>query len=480
MTPILNRLLLGGALSLGAALLFSGLPGAGLAQSAPTAPHHAPTGTSPHPATQLGAAVPPVQLAAPHVRADQTVSMSAPYTPSATLTDDYRCFLIDPQVTQDRFLEGFEVIPGNTGVVHHVIVNQVTPEQATQARTLDGRDGQPGWPCFGGTGLNGATSTRRPDTAQLLSAVPKLQAAGVDVPKLLTALKDAGGNPLRAVTLYGEAGGDTARLIAALTDSGLMGNAARDGAHGDAGDVIAQAIGDVFGVGSWVPGAEATVFPTGTGRKISRGNLLVMQVHYNTLAGREPDVTRMHLQYAPPGAQRTPLRGLSLVAPVEIPCPAGAGGDLCTRDASLAQNARQDGPRATRLVEGVLALCGQTRATYAKQRADAATSSCDRIVPQDAQAVGVTLHMHTLGTSGTVTLNPGTPREQVLLDIPEWNFHWQGFYWYEQPIVLRRGDVLRVTCTWDNTLSEQPKYVVWGEGTQDEMCLAGLTITGQP
>ena len=99
---------------------------------------------------------------------------------------------------------------------------------------------------------------------------------------------------------------------------------------------------------------------------------------------------------------------------------------------------------------------------------------------QDAQAVGVTLHMHTLGTSGTVTLNPGTPREQVLLDIPEWNFHWQGFYWYEQPIVLRRGDVLRVTCTWDNTLSEQPKYVVWGEGTQDEMCLAGLTITGQP
>lgn len=44
---------------------------------------------------------------------------------------------------------------------------------------------------------------------------------------------------------------------------------------------------------------------------------------------------------------------------------------------------------------------------------------------------------------------------------------------------MRAGDNLRVTCTHDATLRARtpalktlkPRYVVWGEGTSDEMCL---------
>jgi Copper type II ascorbate-dependent monooxygenase, C-terminal domain len=474
---VISAALLAAALSLGALAQLHNAPHSAHGAATPGAANPA------HPSSQLGADTPTVQTSAPELRVDQTLAMRVPYTPSQTLTDDYRCFLLDPGLNEDRDLEGFEVIPGNPETVHHVIVNQITAEQAAEARVKDGADGRPGWSCFGGTGLRagslsapaaGAGSAARP-APTLQALLPALQAAGVDTGKLLRASLGAGGDLMKTLAAYGQAGGDTAALLAALGDAGLFG-----GSQNSSQDALGNAIGNVFGIGSWVPGAQATVFPAGTGRRLARGNLLVMQVHYNTLAGRDPDVTRMHLQYAPRGAALTPLRGLSLVAPVEIPCPAGAQGDLCNRDAVIARNVKEDGPRATRLVQGVMALCGKTLKDYAGQNGAAARSSCDQRVRQDAQAVGVTFHMHTLGMSGVVTLNPGTPREQVLLDIPDWDFHWQGNYWYEQPISLKKGDVLRVECTWNNTRNASPRYVVWGEGTQDEMCLAGLTVMDAP
>jgi hypothetical protein len=47
------------------------------------------------------------------------------------------------------------------------------------------------------------------------------------------------------------------------------------------------------------------------------------------------------------------------------------------------------------------------------------------------------------------------------------------------------GDKVRVTCTHDATLRQKlpqlnklpPRYVVWGDGTSDEMCLGLLTAS---
>jgi hypothetical protein len=54
-----------------------------------------------------------------------------------------------------------------------------------------------------------------------------------------------------------------------------------------------------------------------------------------------------------------------------------------------------------------------------------------------------------------------------------------------EPVTARPGDTVRVTCTHDPALrgmlpaleGEEPRYVVWGEGTTDEMCLGILVVT---
>jgi hypothetical protein len=91
--------------------------------------------------------------------------------------------------------------------------------------------------------------------------------------------------------------------------------------------------------------------------------------------------------------------------------------------------------------------------------------------------------MHLLGTSIRVELNPGTPRARVLLEIPRWDFHWQASYVLRQPVKAAAGDVVRVTCRHDAGLRRTtqpkaaPRYVLWGEGTTDEMCLGILQVT---
>ncbi len=85
------------------------------------------------------------------------LEMPQPYTPSAPTgfgTDDYRCFLLDPELDEDAWITGTNVLPGNTDVVHHVILFRVPPRQVGQAKQLDEGTPGEGWTCFGGTGLD--------------------------------------------------------------------------------------------------------------------------------------------------------------------------------------------------------------------------------------------------------------------------------------------------------------------------------------
>ncbi len=79
------------------------------------------------------------------------------------LFDEYRCFEVDPGQAGLSFITGFDVLPGNAPIVHHVLGFIVDPS----ATTRDGRtnaevmqalhDGDPnperdGWSCFGAAG----------------------------------------------------------------------------------------------------------------------------------------------------------------------------------------------------------------------------------------------------------------------------------------------------------------------------------------
>jgi hypothetical protein len=91
--------------------------------------------------------------------------------------------------------------------------------------------------------------------------------------------------------------------------------------------------------------------------------------------------------------------------------------------------------------------------------------------------------MHLLGRSIRVQLNPGTPGARTLLEVPAYNFDEQAVTPLPEPVTVAPGDTLRVTCTHDAALRQRlpqlrgtpPRYVVWGEGTGDEMCL-GLVV----
>ncbi|WP_256863371.1 hypothetical protein [Microbispora sp. GKU 823] len=95
--------------------------------------------------------------------------------------------------------------------------------------------------------------------------------------------------------------------------------------------------------------------------------------------------------------------------------------------------------------------------------------------------------MHLLGRSIRVDLNPGKPDARTLLDIPAYNFDDQAIRPLAQPLEIKAGDTLRVTCTHDAGLRSMlpalrgspPRYVVWGEGTSDEMCLGLLVWSPQ-
>jgi hypothetical protein len=94
-------------------------------------------------------------------------------------------------------------------------------------------------------------------------------------------------------------------------------------------------------------------------------------------------------------------------------------------------------------------------------------------------------HMHLLGRSLKLTLNPGTSSEKIILNATNYNFDDQSSTTLKSPIAVKAGDTIRVECTFDPTLRQKiaqlkdlaPRYVTWGEGSSDEMCLGVLAAT---
>jgi hypothetical protein len=91
--------------------------------------------------------------------------------------------------------------------------------------------------------------------------------------------------------------------------------------------------------------------------------------------------------------------------------------------------------------------------------------------------------MHLRGRDISIVLDPGTPKQRTLLHIPAWDFRWQDAYYLHDPVALRPGDVLRLSCRFDNSVEAQPpavptpRDVVWGEGTTDAKCLGALSVS---
>ena len=314
-------------------------------------------GLQPPPAISLGAAV---DVANPSYRPE-------PRGDSLAHADDYRCFAVDAGLAAPRFLTGYEVVPGNPEVIHHVLLLQVDPGKVL----ADGRTNadvmralhaaspeQEGWPCYG------------------------LAGEGVEV----------SGVPV-----------------------------------------------------TWAPGMGVVRFPQGTGVPMSPKIQLVMQVHYNlerrVLAGR-PDVTRIRLE---------------LADSVERP------GFFDDQDEFL---------RTIRSPMPASLPAGQKRAEYSWEIGyDHALAA---IGAPYLDVYGIFPHMHGAGRTQRVEIiRPGAP-PTCAVDVRAWDFDWQLYYLYQQPLRLEPGDKVRVTCGYDTT--GRKEAVLPGWGTANEMCFLGLFL----
>jgi hypothetical protein len=233
-------------------------------------------------------------------------------------------------------------------------------------------------------------------------------------------------------------------------------------------------------VAAWAPGGGERRAPAGTGYLLEPGAQLVMQVHYNLLraAAGATDRPGIRLRLQDGTARLVPLRTTLLPAPVELPCAAGESGPLCERATAVLDVMRRFGPGAGSTVAGLTLLC-----MPAGQPVAGPVQRCDHRVREAGRIYAVAGHMHLLGTAIKVELNPGTARARTLLDVRAYSFHDQPTVVLPRPVAVRAGDTYRVTCTHDarqrrylEELRGVPaRYVVWGDGTTDEMCL-GIVV----
>jgi hypothetical protein len=230
----------------------------------------------------------------------------------------------------------------------------------------------------------------------------------------------------------------------------------------------------------WTPGAGVDDFPKGTGVPLPAGSMVVMQVHYTLLLGDKPVKNSLVLHTLPESAPLLPLHLNLMLAPPDIPCPAGVSGPLCNRAASLANLGQRFGQAAVEEVNGIEGLCGNNPA----DPPEGDSTSCTSKLQKSGYVVRVYAHMHLLGQSFKMVLNPGTPQAQTVLNVPNFDFHDQKSYNLSSPVPVTAGERMQVTCSYNPNLAQElpilrkapPHFVTWGDGSTDEMCI-GLAWT---
>lgn len=363
--------------------------------------HPAPTGhhATAAPAAPTDETEPAAPEPAPLRDGERFVDLQLPvaYTPQVVgdATDDYRCFVLDPELETDSLVAGIDITPDNSDLVHHVIVHKVLPEQIEVAEGLDAADSGEGYSCFGGSGLEGVARTN---------------------------------------------------------------------------------LDQASWIGAWAPGGGERVLPEDVGMPLVAGSRIVVQMHYSTLTATGTDQSEIRIRLADDDGTKASLDTMLLPAPVELPCRKRNQGGLCVRERAVADVVERFGD-AGRIGDLLHLLCAGN--------APGPTQSCTRDVHEPGTIRAVGGHMHLLGKSITVDINKGTPDARRILEVPVWDFDEQGAIALDEPATVGPGDTLTVTCTHDQGLRDllpalkdiPERYVIWGEGTTDEMCLGTVLLT---
>lgn len=244
----------------------------------------------------------------------------------------------------------------------------------------------------------------------------------------------------------------------------------------------------------WAPGQQPTQYPEGYGIYLQPGDVIINQIHYHFDHDAPPDNSLIILQEATQeeidnGIQS--INGSSYLTPAEVPCTPEEEAIAAEREASiddyinfcdrqnvLTEIAEKYDTFASFIPDALVRSCGGTVDDYDDLDGSIGYSSCDMRARNPGTIFSVLGHMHEFGHAYRMTLNPDTPEEMVLLDIPNWDFEWQLNYTPVEDIQITRDDTVRFECWWDRerVFLPEPRYIVWNEGTIDEMCFSSIAV----
>jgi len=91
-------------------------------------------------------------------------------------------------------------------------------------------------------------------------------------------------------------------------------------------------------------------------------------------------------------------------------------------------------------------------------------------------------HMHYRGKSVHYELFYPDGKQEVLLDVPRFDFNWQTTYRFKEPKLVPAGTKVKITGWWDNSADNKwnpdpTADVTWGEATHEEMLFGWLSYT---
>lgn len=195
-------------------------------------------------------------------------------------------------------------------------------------------------------------------------------------------------------------------------------------------------------IGAYVPGSQPIAFPSGMGVKLPANGYIVLQIHYPQGTDGDTDSSRINLTFASSSVREVSLDPiLHYFLPTVIsPYP--------------------------------LQIAPNSTATFTE------TYTVPNVSPlQDNFTVlSVAPHMHKVGRSiKCYAIKPNNDTIN-LINIPNWDFRWQGQYEFRQPIIIPEGTILKAEAFYDNTSANPnaPNPNTWvyaGEATTNEMML---------
>ena len=100
---------------------------------------------------------------------------------------------------------------------------------------------------------------------------------------------------------------------------------------------------------------------------------------------------------------------------------------------------------------------------------------------REATLLGMNPHMHLRGKSFRYELVHPDGTNEILLDVPHYDFNWQLWYMLQEPKKISKGSTMICTAYFDNSsdnlANPNPNTTVnWGEQTWDEMMFGFYSI----